>query len=116
MHLGCFVASNLHVEMVETIVKSSRSENVWIVIIWAGAFASPPGKTHFRKNTSDTNIKPNILISSDLCEFRARTKFSSAYADIRAMLLALLYYIGLRDVTVVCVCCLPWEHHPGLLG
>ena len=46
---GVFSPSNLHVEMGRTIVQPIRSKHLEIFTIFENSFASPSGKTHFRK-------------------------------------------------------------------
>jgi len=59
---GLFLASNLHVDMLNAIVKSIESTHLGILNIWGGSFASPSGRTHFRKSTPKTQIDPNIVL------------------------------------------------------
>jgi len=57
---GMLFASNLHLEIGKTIGQSTRSEQFWIFYNCGSSFASPSGKTHFRKNapkTKNGNLK-----------------------------------------------------------
>ena len=54
------VASNLYVEMVETIVQSIESKHLWIFTIWGSSSARPLGRTHFQKTHPKQN-EPKYL-------------------------------------------------------
>jgi len=51
---GVFVASNLHVARVRTIVQSIESKHFWIFNSSEQSFASPSGRTHFREPAPKT--------------------------------------------------------------
>jgi len=68
-------ASNLDVEMVKTILQSIGSNYSYMFNISRYSFASPSGRTHFRK-TIPTQIMANTQISLNFSECCACTTFS----------------------------------------
>jgi len=67
-------ALNSHVEMGKTIVQSIDSKHLGIVIFWGSAFASPSGRTRFRKTHPKQNLTIGLLnlvrqpyVPADVC-------------------------------------------------
>ena len=72
-----FFASNLHVAIVETIVKSIDFKHSGILYILVGSVASPSGRTHFRKHNEHTLTNRTLNFNTS----RARTEFARTARD-----------------------------------